>query len=399
MVLAKLRPELNIAPSSDPQRPGLLMSDHYRFSQAFLVVPPLLTQALSFFDGTHTITQLEQELSRIDPAADAVGIARQLSEALDGAGFLENATFAAMRDARLNDFWSSPVRKAAHVGGYPADPEALHQYIAEFLALWEPAPQANLVGIAAPHVSPHGGKHSYGAAYGALSPELRDRIFIILGTSHYGAANRFGLTRKPFETPFGVTKIASELVDELAVQPASIMEDYCHAIEHSIEFQVLFLQHLYGADVKILPILCGSFYPSIHHNGMPEDDQNVAHFFSALRETANREGDRLCWILGVDMAHIGVRYGDSLPAYAEQNHMVEVRERDEQRIGDIVAGNAAHFWNKVKENGEDLRWCGSSPFYTFMQALPQAQGRLRHYEQWNIDPQSVVSFAGISFTA
>jgi hypothetical protein len=32
-----------------------------------------------------------------------------------------------------------------------------------------------------------------------------------------------------------------------------------------------------------------------------------------------------------------------------------------------------------------------------MKAVPQARGKLRRYEQWNIDEQSVVSFAGISF--
>jgi hypothetical protein len=51
----------------------------------------------------------------------------------------------------------------------------------------------------------------------------------------------------------------------------------------------------------------------------------------------------------------------------------------------------------VRENHDDLKWCGSAPFYTFMKAVPGARGRLHRYEQWNIDPQSVVSFAGMSF--
>jgi hypothetical protein len=32
-----------------------------------------------------------------------------------------------------------------------------------------------------------------------------------------------------------------------------------------------------------------------------------------------------------------------------------------------------------------------------MKAVPQARGTLHRYEQWNIDENSVVSFAGISF--
>jgi len=51
----------------------------------------------------------------------------------------------------------------------------------------------------------------------------------------------------------------------------------------------------------------------------------------------------------------------------------------------------------VKENKEDLKWCGSSPLYTFLKAVPKTQGTLHRYQQWNIDEQSVVSFAGMSF--
>jgi hypothetical protein len=29
--------------------------------------------------------------------------------------------------------------------------------------------------------------------------------------------------------------------------------------------------------------------------------------------------------------------------------------------------------------------------------VPDARGNIERYEQWNIDPQSVVSFAGMSF--
>ena len=60
-----------------------------------------------------------------------------------------------------------------------------------------------LAGIAAPHVSPEGGWNSYQAAYGALAPEYKDRTFVVLGTSHYGQPERFGMTRKPFVTPLG----------------------------------------------------------------------------------------------------------------------------------------------------------------------------------------------------
>ena len=235
----------------------------------------------------------------------------------------------------------------------------------------------------------------------SLTPSDADRTFVILGTSHYGMPDRFGLTRKPFVSPYGHTTPALDLIDSLANQAgdAVLMEDYCHAVEHSIEFQVVFLQHLYGPNIKILPILCGSFLKSLYDGGLPEDDEQVRRMFGALGEMAAREGSKLCWVLGVDMAHMGQRYGDRFTAVAQQAEMAEVAERDRKRIASMEAGDARGFWEQVQHRQDDLKWCGSAPIYTFLRAVPQARGELRHYQQWNIDEASVVSFAGMRFTS
>jgi AmmeMemoRadiSam system protein B len=182
------------------------------------------------------------------------------------------------------------------------------------------------------------------------------------------------------------------------LQPAALMEDYCHAVEHSIEFQVLFLQAIYGPDIQILPVLCGSFARSIYEGGAPENDEGVRRFLDALGNVAAREGKRLFWVLGIDMAHMGARYGDDFAATANQAEMAAVAERDGRRIERVNAGDAGGFWELVRENRDDLKWCGSAPVYSFLKVVPGARGTLRRYEQWNIDEQSVVSFAGISFT-
>jgi AmmeMemoRadiSam system protein B len=175
------------------------------------------------------------------------------------------------------------------------------------------------------------------------------------------------------------------------------MEDYCHAIEHSIEFQVIFLQHLYGADVRIAPILCGAFARSLQRGGPPEAEPRVARFFEALGEAHARAANPLFYVLGIDMAHVGRRYGDETAARADESGMLLVADRDRARLGQITAGNAAGFWDLVQPNGDDLKWCGSAPVYTFLKSVPEARGSLLRYEQWNIDDASVVTFAGMSF--
>jgi AmmeMemoRadiSam system protein B len=255
-----------------------------------------------------------------------------------------------------------------------------------------------LCGIAAPHVSPAGGHPCYASAYRLLGPHLRDKTFVVLGTSHYGAPDKFGLTRKPYVTPYGPATTALDLVDRLehAAPGAVLMEDYCHAVEHSIEFQVLFLQSVVGPDVKVLPILCGSFARSIYEGGMPEDNEDVRRFLDALGEMNAARKD-LFWVLGVDMAHMGARYGDSESAKADEGMMEDVGAQDMLRISAISAGLRDNYWGRVQQGCDEIRWCGSAPFYSFLYAAPQARGTLERYSQWNIDEHSVVTFAGMSF--
>jgi hypothetical protein len=232
-----------------------------------------------------------------------------------------------------------------------------------------------------------------------LRPEHRDRTFVILATSHYGAPEKFGLTRKRFRTPLGESETDTGLVDWLAERAGSAieMEDYCHSFEHTIELQMIFLQHSMGANVKVLPILCGQYAQSIYRGGKPEDNDGVKRFLDALSELRDREGDRLFWILGVDMAHMGARYQDKFECHAGEGVMQNVADRDEKRIDCLNALDAEGFWALVQERHDDLKWCGSSPFYTFLKTAPKASGELLRYEQWNIDERSVVSFAGMAF--
>ena len=391
---------LDFMPSPIEERPGLLIRDNFQYSDAVLVIPPLLVQCLQCFDGEQTDLDLRRMLVDLTGELDVGPIVEHLSNSLSQAGFLQDDVYAALREAREREFAEAPVREPSHAGAaYPDEPDALRSTLNGYLAGSSAATaDGNLIGIAAPHVSPFGGVESYRAAYGALSTEYKDKTFVILGTSHYGTPERFGLTRKPFLTPYGQARTDTGLVDQLAGQPAALMEDYCHAVEHSIEFQVVFLQHLFGPDISIVPILCGSYFRSMQRQGLPEDDEKVRRFLDGLGEIAAKRGRELLWVLGIDMAHMGRRYGDPLEAKANEGEMLRVSLRDQMRIERINAGDARGFWEQVRENEDDLKWCGSAPMYTFLKAVPEARGTLRHYQQWNIDEESVVSFSGMTFS-
>jgi len=415
--LPRLRGDLDIMPSPSRAQPGLIIRDPFRFSEVTLLIPPVLARCLGCFDGEHDEGDLNAMLARLSGQVAVSEPARRLIASLHEAGFLEDDRFAELRGAREREFAALAERASAHAGsGYPSESASLTDTLDGYFngdgktaraggkGKSRAAAESGLLGIAAPHVSPEGGSTSYAAAYRALprSKALAERIFVVLGTSHYGEPDRFGLTRKPFATPFGVAPTETALVDELAgAAPAAVtVEDYCHAVEHSIEFQVVFLQYLYGPGIRILPVLCGAFTAGGAPDRLPERSDRVARFLGALGEMADRRERELCFVLGVDFAHVGRRYGDGHAARAYEGPLEVVAERDGARVDRILAGDAEGFWNLVMERGDDdLKWCGSSPLYTFLRSVPGVRGRQLGYEQWNIDDASVVSFGAVAFSA
>ena len=88
---------------------------------------------------------------------------------------------------------------------------ALQGYLEQAGPDEESAP-SDVFAVVAPHVSLEGGWRSYASAYRCLPSDATGRTVVVLGTSHYGAPERFGLTRKPYRTPLGETGVDLEVV-------------------------------------------------------------------------------------------------------------------------------------------------------------------------------------------
>src|SRR5579885_2304452 len=181
-------------PSPAEDRPGLLIRDSFRYSDAVLIIPPPLIPLLEFFDGEHTESDLRDALFRATGQLDLGPLIAPLTDSLSGAGLLENEQFERLTQARHHEFASTPLREAAHAGSaYPTELPELQSTMKAWMDGASIAHANGLAGIAAPHVSPCGGYESYRSAYRLLAPEYKDRTFVVLGTSHYGAPNRFGI--------------------------------------------------------------------------------------------------------------------------------------------------------------------------------------------------------------
>lgn len=395
--------DLDFQPSPLEDNPGLLIRDSLRYSDSTLLIPSYLLRFLPYFDGCHTRGQLVEAISRSANRDTAIQLESHLFETLESAAFLESECFWSRRDAVMECFRRSPIRTASHAGSaYPDSAAEIREYFDQNLRAHplEVEPRRDrMVAVAAPHISFEGGWDSYAAMASALRDVPPDSLFVVMGTSHYGERDRFGLTAKAFETPLGTTRPEASLVHELAAASpdAAILEDYCHAVDHSLEFHVLLLQHLVRPDVRVLPVLVGGFGNAMQSGTLPENSDAMARLFSALRELAHERGRKLFWLLSVDMAHMGKRYGDDFEAQVSVGRMAEVEKIDRARVAMLEAGQTHAFWNDVVARDGELKWCGSSTLYSFTQVYPEARAQLLHYEQWNIDPASVVSFGTMTF--
>ena len=87
---------------------------------------------------------------------------------------------------------------------------------------------------------------------------------VLLGVSHRAAIKGASIYGSGgYETPLGIAEIDSELAEELMSQDKIFTsQPRAHAMEHSLEVQVPFLQHILSG-VKIVPILMGHWSEAV----------------------------------------------------------------------------------------------------------------------------------------
>src|ERR1700730_13964731 len=133
-VLARLRPTLDFMPSPVPDRPGLLIRDPFNFSDVTLIIPPVLVESLTYFDGAHSSLDLREHLVRLTRDLDVSGLEQHLIDTLSEAGFLEDEKFFRRKEEAERTFASAPTRESVHAGtGYPDNPTELTSTLRGYL--------------------------------------------------------------------------------------------------------------------------------------------------------------------------------------------------------------------------------------------------------------------------
>lgn len=158
---------------------------------------------------------------------------------------------------------SSTVRPAAVAGlFYPRDPDELNATLDALLAVPRASrrlPQALIV----PHAGYVYSGPVAGRAYGSLGSAARSlRRIVLLGPSHREWFRGLAVpTVQAFATPLGVMRVDAAALITLRQLDAVVVADAPHALEHSLEVQLPFLQRLAPA-AEIVPIVAGDANPA-----------------------------------------------------------------------------------------------------------------------------------------
>jgi MEMO1 family protein len=371
---------------------------------------------LAHFDGSHSLIDIQEAYAK---QFDALLSSDQLQDfitMLDERFYLQSERFHAHQNAIVDKFRQLPVRPPAHVGGaYKADPAELTAQLDGFFSALRgpglpdgrtgrPAPRA----LVAPHIDFHRGGPGYAWAYKPLAESEGADLYILLGTSHYSGRTPYILTLKDFATPLGPVETDRQFVQRLqaACKEDCFVDEYLHRGEHSLEFQAVWLKYIAQKRAaltgrpeklfKIVPILVSSFHSAIADKSLPETNSGVATFLGALRELAEQETRQVCFIAGVDLAHVGRQFGDREPI--TDDFLKWVENEDRELVGCLAALDAPGFFHAIAKDQDRRRICGFSPLYSLIHLLDGARGRPLNYGQaFTPETGSAVTFTSMVF--
>lgn len=402
------------------------LRDPFNYSERMLLLPPNIFFIVSLFDGKHSIVDIQSEYAgRYGDLLLSEDVQRIINE-IDSYLFLDNARFREFRHKIVEEFRKQPIRFATHAGtayepeaedlqaqldGYYKDVNLLLKSTKSVCRIstgrkvpdkrQEQGSKVLLKGIIAPHIDIKRGGRCFAYAYNEIKRHADADVFIILGTGHYPAKNFFALTHKAFETPLGILETDKDFLSLLCKNSGKTLfeDEFIHKSEHSVEFQALFLQHTFNGTkrgIKIVPILCSSFHELLTEGVSPLEKPQISDFISSLKETIATIDKKICVIASVDLAHVGLRFGDAHPTTPEELEALSIKDMEMLKFVENLDHEG--FYHSIKEEDDKRRICGFPSIYTFLNIVDADKGELLKYEQCNDDKTgSTVTFASMAF--
>ncbi len=416
----RLRP-LEMIPVGPEKEPAIALHDPEEFGEPVVLSCGAAVLAM-LMDGNRTLSEIQAAFRTQTGVAAALSDVEAIIRRLDEAYLLAGERFNRHRREQIETYLAGAIRPASQAGGaYEEDPEKLRKQLSD-LFTGEGGPGAidpvarrdnrDLRAVISPHIDLHRGGPTFAWTYKHIVEHCDANLFVIFGTAHHPMEELFCVSRKDFDTPLGVVRTDGQFIDRLtehlcssvAGQQINLFKDeLAHRLEHSIEFQAVFLQYVFGDqhEFRIVPVLSGSFERFFDGDVTPDGSPEVQAFIAAVRQTADEHEGTVCYISAADFAHIGKRFGDK--ALLDDQRLGEQEDDDRKLLATACRCDPAGFFSHVAQQHDRYRICGLSPTYTMLEVLGSTRGdllkgELLKYDQVvEPDGTSCVSFASVVF--
>lgn len=377
-------------------RQVVMIEDPLQIAQRTVVIAPEIAPVLLLCDGTTPAAALAaraHERFGIEIGTPAI---EKLLRLLDDALLLESPAYDTAHAAARAAYHAAPHRPMTFAGqAYPADATTCAALLDGYLdAAGDVRQHAGQV-LLSPHIDYPRGSAIYAQLYKRAHDLLRDaELVILLGTDHHGG-ELFTLTRQQYATPLGVLPNDDDARDALATAigaEAAYAGELLHTGEHSLELVALWLQHIRGSAVPVVPLLCGSFARYMIDGTAPLDNPGVAATVRVLRELLSAK--RTVIVASGDLSHVGPAFGGT--AQREQEKLA-LRASDYTVMRALERADADAMYQAIVTTGDSTNICGTAPFFLALSALAGNHGHRVGYAQCPADNRntSVVSITGV----
>lgn len=381
--------------------PGIVLVDRLGISEPSFI-PEDLLPIVGRCTGEWTLGEIREQAAPQYGGELPAEFVQQVVDQLEDRALLLGGRFETAIAERAAQFIAEPRRAASHAGsaGYPADAAALRAALrrlvsTDCLATEAAAP---VRGLVAPHIDLARGERGYAAAYGHLLTAEPADLYVIFGTGHAGPSAPVTGLSLDWQTPLGIAATDRAFVEHVhrAIGPPSPGDLLIHRAEHSIEFQVLLLQHVHEAlgiaPPRVAGFLCGAL-PSA--TGDPLTEDYCRDIVQSFRAAEAGFAGTVRYIAGADLAHIGPFFGD--PAPVDDARLAQLETTERARLAQLTNGSPGPFHASVDGNGNPDRVC-SAPAITLTAELAGGVGELLHYGQARAaDDSQTVSFCAMTF--
>jgi AmmeMemoRadiSam system protein B len=410
--LPALRRDIEAFPIEHEGKSLFLLRDLEGLSEEPMAISAGGLLAASLMDGRRTASEVQALFAKTTGTFLQASDINRIIEQLDKSSFLENPAVQSKRAQILKDFLESPVRKAIHQGkGYPEDKLKLAAFLGGFfhdphgpgkpLPDHPSAPAAPL-GLISPHIDfPRGGP-AYAWAYQALADSPPPDVIVAMGVAHVSPPSPWVMTLKDYETPYGALSVDKSLYNEIQERlwydPRD--DEWVHRTEHSLEFQAVWLKFLWREKTPSwVPILCSGFErfcPDRSPSTVSTVEEGLRKIGEALA-ARTRSGQKILVLAGVDLAHVGPRFGDQITLGPEVEKKIESEDRGS--LERALRLEADPFYLSVIADNHWRHVCGLSALYTALRWIKMmngdrpADGRLLAYGQAPDPLGGIVSFA------